>query len=376
MPPTSPLPAESSANDTEVVIHKGQNQLERLLLHDTPGSHNASVESLTSRNSERSQSRNIKTSVSSRPPNDFNEPTEIILDSFSPTVAIYASPDTEELVRLKGIYGGFCGLLKPFGERIQGKVVIRDSVGTSKSWENFGIHFIEIGRGTRSSLWNKEFTQEGDVGQAPNHGTTTSRSDPHDHRSFQSSQAPIDLIIERHLQDDNSIPPSKGGDIDLNTTQPQDKSTMTAPYYAKFIRKLLANRPLVAHETLSHPVACVIAISTQSPAPIETLRDLYGDTRQGNNKVPIWVGNEFLRYYVLVHDEEHDDITKSTGLFEQMKRHFGLHCHLLRLKSVECSPENEDSVEVPACAWLSAEDELRDIKEKGNKDRCFPHERG
>ena len=122
---------------------------------------------------------------------------------------------------------------------------------------------------------------------------------------------------------------------------------------------------MVPHEIFSHPVACVIAISSQSPAPIETLRDLYSETRQGAKRVPAWAGSEFLRYYVLVHDEEHDDIAKSTALFEQMKRHFGLHCHLLRLRSTVCQFNSEDSMELPSHAWRSAEDELKEKQQTG-----------
>jgi hypothetical protein len=76
----------------------------------------------------------------------------------------------------------------------------------------------------------------------------------------------------------------------------------------------------------------------------------------------MWVNSEYLRYYVLVHDEERDDITKSMNLFEQMKRHFGLHCHLLRLRSSQCVLTDDDSVELPPCEWISAAEELARIE--------------
>ena len=66
----------------------------------------------------------------------------------------------------------------------------------------------------------------------------------------------------------------------------------------------------------------------------------------------------------LVHDEEQDDISKSITLFEQMKRHFGLHCHLLRLRSSECVSSDDDSIQLPRCEWLSASEEFAEIQSR------------
>jgi hypothetical protein len=59
-----------------------------------------------------------------------------------------------------------------------------------------------------------------------------------------------------------------------------------------------------------------------------------------------------------VHDEDRDDISESTKLYDQMKRHFGLHCHLLRLRSNQCVVTDDDSVQVPECEWLSPSERL------------------
>lgn len=112
---------------------------------------------------------------------------------------------------------------------------------------------------------------------------------------------------------------------------------------------------LVPYETFLHPVACMIAVSSRDASPIETLRQLY--TLSGK-RIPAFVGAEYLRYYVLIHDDEHSDITKSTALFDLMKRHFGLHCHLLRLRSSQCVRSDDDSVVVPRCEWLPPEEDL------------------
>ncbi|MCJ1249778.1 hypothetical protein MMC30_007004 [Trapelia coarctata] len=295
---------------------------------------------------------------------DENDPKETILEAFLPRVAVYASADTEELVRLKGIYGGFRGLLRPFGESIPGNVVIRDSVGASKSWNNFGIHFTEFG--TNDGILPQP--QHSDVKDGRVYRDSLLKdsslfSQSASTISISSYRHAVDAVVDRYLTvKDRAIPSEEDGKTSKDT--PSAKPNRTTPaYYTLYLRKLLSQRPMVPHETFTHPIACVIAISSQCTSPLETLRELYNDTRQGAKKVPIWTSNEFLRYYVLVHDEDHDDVGKSMALYDQMKRHFGLHCHLLRLRSIPSSSRDDDCTQLPDCQWLSAEEELQKARQ-------------
>lgn len=255
----------------------------------------------------------------------------IIARAFSPVVAVCASPDTDALVQQKGFKGGFHELVRPFGENVPGKVLIRDGVGSSRSWDDFGIRFTKLGAGY------------GGPGTEP------------------PPLAHIEQLLERHLQtadgpfDNWSRTGGSGG-------RPQPSPS---PFYKLFLRRLLSSTSLTPHETFAHPVSCVIAISSRTPQPLETLRQIYTYTGQGDLKPPQWVNSEYLRYYVLVHDEDRDDITHSTALYDQMKRHFGIHCHLLRLRSIQCVVSDDDSTEVPACEWLTPLQDLTSLGEKG-----------
>jgi len=141
-----------------------------------------------------------------------------------------------------------------------------------------------------------------------------------------------------------------------------------SPFHTLYLRRLLSGLPVVPHETFSHPVAGIIAISSRNPHPIEELRRLYNRQHDGDLRFPQWVENDFLRYYVLIHDEETGDIAKSNQTFDSMKRHFGLHCHLLRLKSQQCIASDDDSVRLPTCEWMSAGEELAEIQRRGTSD--------
>ena len=308
---------------------------------------------------EGSRSRDSRSPALPTPFGNNNDPRNIILKSSQAKIAVFASSDTEELVRLKGIYGGFCGLLRPFGESVQGKVVIRDSVGASKSWNDFGVRFVEFGNNA-TSLWPRALDSKPGLKQTKVSSNkskvlpgSTSSSSP------SVNLSPVDEVVERHIFAQKSL-------FDDKVEVSASADSAPPPYYSYYLKKLLADRPMVPHEPLSQPVACVIAISSQCANPIERLRELYSETRQGDQKLPAWAGDEYLRYYVLVHDEDHDDISRSTALFDQMKRHFGLHCHLLRLRSIECGPAEEDSTQMPDCEWLSAAEDLQDMERRGN----------
>lgn len=315
---------------------------------------------------ERSASRSAIAKPSLVSEGRSDEPRSIIVRAFVPHVAVYASSDTEDLIRGKGFEGGLLALLRCFGERIRGKVVIRDCVGASRGWDDFGIRFDDLGDGfAHSKLGGLPHAVQADrQANGVLLGTDDTFPPPAPSRSDRPMME-LEEVVEHYL----SNAPVQAGQREMNYLSskdtPQESSTSTPPFFALYLRKLLSGMPMVAHETFSHPVACVIAISSHCPAPIDALRQLYSSTRQGSRKVPGWVSNEYLRYYILVHDEDKDDISKSTSLFEQMKRHFGLHCHLLRLRSSQCIPTDDDSSRVPIREWLAASEELSYIRNRG-----------
>ncbi|KAK0975804.1 hypothetical protein LTR54_016705 [Friedmanniomyces endolithicus] len=290
-----------------------------------------------------------------------SETRDIIQRAFSSHVSILASQDTEELIRHKGIHGGLLEILRPFGERVQGKVTIRDSSGVSRSWEDYGIRFTGVRDGLESPrLSDRKSTDSG--GSAARNGQRASMLDYKPARLRSGGDVPlVEELVERHL----TFAEEQSGPVDAEYLTHNDGQSTDArvpsPFYTLYLRRLLSGLPMVPSETFSHPVASVIAISSRSANPIEELRNLFHSSNQGEHRLPQWVHNEFLRYYVLVHDEDFDDITKSMSLFDQMKRHFGLHCHLLRLRSTQCLPSDDGAVKLPRCEWTAAAEELAEI---------------
>lgn len=294
----------------------------------------------------------------SLPPGVSDEHRTLIQRAFAPHVAVLADTETEELIRAKGFEGGLLQLLRPFGESVPGKVTIRDSVGASKSYEDFGVRFVGVNEG---------------LGLPPMPGRDTPNGQREGGRVSSSSIRPrrvggdvqqVEDLVDRHLQYSEFNSQDMVADY-LTQGEPQPEESTTSPFYTLYLRRLLSGLPLVPHETFAHPVAGVIAISSRNADPIEELRRLYSRQHDGDLRFPQWVENDFLRYYVLVHDEETGDIAKSNQTFDAMKRHFGLHCHLLRLKSQQCIPSDDDSVRLPTCEWMSASEELAEIQKRG-----------
>ncbi|KAI1267004.1 ER-golgi trafficking TRAPP I complex 85 kDa subunit-domain-containing protein [Xylariaceae sp. FL1019] len=284
------------------------------------------------------------------------DPLNLILRAFVPHVALYTSEDIDDLLREKGFEGGLWELLRPFGERVQGKVIIRDSNGLSRTFEDYSLHFVRFGERIvhpESATTGLKSSQSSRM-----NGVSEKRNEASKPTQGETTIAEVEAVVERHLTyAEESFfgtphsPTSHGLDIDA-----------PSPYYALYLRRLLSGMSLTPHETFAHPVACVIAISSRNQSPIETLRQLYTETSTGDKQLPSWVDGEFLRYYVLVHDDDKDDITRSMALFEQMKRNLGLHCHLLRIRGTQSLATDDDSIPLPRSEWMSAAEELADLR--------------
>ncbi|KAI1001730.1 hypothetical protein K3495_g6470, partial [Podosphaera aphanis] len=302
------------------------------------------------------------------------DPRNLILQAFVPHIAVHTSTDARELVNEKGFKNGLWELLRPFGERIQGKVTVRDSTGSGKTWEDFAVRFIQF----EDTFWSTRDTNplkeaDGEVLKENNsEGATDFLLDQRARNGRVIS--PIETLVDRHLAHAENLPGIIDTDDDLSFKEEPQSSDTPSPFYMLYLRRLISGIPLAPHETFSHPVACIIAISSRNKNPIETLRQLYDESSQGEKRLPVWVHNEYLRYYVLVHDVEKDDIAQSMALFDQMKLRFGLHCHLLSLRSNRCVASDDDSDEFPSCDWLSAPEELAMINasetSKIDEDSC------
>lgn len=298
-----------------------------------------------------------------------NEYRNLIVRSFGPHVAILPSRDTEDLLAQKGLPNGLLSLLRPFGDNVSGKITIRDSSGSSKSCEDFAVHFTRL----KDGLEAPRIVEEDGEPHIQNISSYLDKQFPESSARLRTGGdlGQIEDAVKKHMLYSTS---DGRGNIssDHDGGSFEDELHYESPFSIVYLRRLLSGLPVTTHETFSHPVACVLAVSSRTSDPIEELRQLAASTRTGEDRLPTWVSSDYLRYYILLHDEEHDDNQRSTSLFEQMKRHFGLHCHLLRIRSTQCVPSDDDCVRLPICEWQSAAEELFEINRREGLDDFDP----
>lgn len=244
----------------------------------------------------------------------------LISKAFAPHIAVTASQDAEDLCREMG-FNSLLDLLRPLGEKIPGRVTIRDSQAASMSFDDYAVRFMSSPKNTTAATLTTP--QSPNSLNSPN---TTSQS----YALYQKSD--LENFVAQQI-----------------SRRSQEKSSPHHdPIYLELFQKLLFALPVSPFETFSHPVAGIIAISSHNHQPIETLSALYNQSNDPS--VPEYISREYLRYYVLVHDEQ-SDLSKSIALFEKMKRHFGLQCHMVRIRR-PVDQENE-TVEYPSSKWGS-----------------------
>jgi trafficking protein particle complex subunit 8 len=203
-----------------------------------------------------------------------------------PHIAVHASDDTNALARDKG-FEDFKELLRPYGETVTGKINIRDSHGLGQTYDDFGIRIT----GMWDLLDDGIMTSSNGPSLRPGGGLTATGKIPTGGGNLDDLEKLMAYHVDRAEE-------TKGvmitGDDSLGQSM-----------YNLFLRRMLSRMPVSPHETFTHPVACIIAISSRNANPIEALRKLYDSGNQV--PIPLYVSRDYLRYYVLVHDDDRDD---------------------------------------------------------------------
>lgn len=192
------------------------------------------------------------------------------------------------MLRGKG-YASFLELLRPFGDCIQGTVNIRDSQAMSIPVDDFTVKFIDFHQYSQGIANGKEKAQ----------GPYAPKPILTQHYIPGGDLIAIERLMEQRIE-------SLSESHEKETTN--GEKTERGSEYSYFLKRMLSAMPVSAHETFSHPVACILAVSSRHPEPIDALLGLYNTTN--NAPIPRFIDAGFLRYYVLIHDEDNDNIDK------------------------------------------------------------------
>ncbi|KAK9466940.1 ER-golgi trafficking TRAPP I complex 85 kDa subunit-domain-containing protein [Lipomyces arxii] len=275
-------------------------------------------------------------------PSHLSAVAALIAQSFAPRVAVFASPDADDLAREKGL-PSLLELLRPFSDTVSGPIHLRDAQGIASNVDDFGFRFVSPAASVPQRQQQQQHQQPLSPSKKP---AQTSSSPP----CFDLQD--LDALLDAYL---DKGPRYYATDATGSAVEPHDG------LYYKFLLRMFAAPPISPHETFSHPVAALIAITSRNEHPSETLAKLY---RAGNElPVPAYMTKDFLRYYLYIHDDDRDDLTRSIAAFERMKRDLGIHCYMIRVRSKPADlSAQEPLMQFAPSVWITAAEELQRIR--------------
>lgn len=102
-----------------------------------------------------------------------------------------------------------------------------------------------------------------------------------------------------------------------------------APPWLRRLTECIARyRTVTVHDTLSHPIAMLLVVSSSGPDPLNAFAQLYEASKHAAD-------TDILRCYLVLHDTATagSDVSRSLALLDEVKRTYGLQCALLPINS-------------------------------------------
>ncbi|THV07645.1 hypothetical protein K435DRAFT_825459 [Dendrothele bispora CBS 962.96] len=107
-----------------------------------------------------------------------------------------------------------------------------------------------------------------------------------------------------------------------------DKPISRIPWWEEVKRCVEGDHVPSKAETWNHPVAVILAVSTNTPNPLQAVTNLHARSIE----LPAWVDPSYLRYTLVVHSKDSTlSDEEANALFNAVKKQFGLHSFLLTL---------------------------------------------
>ncbi|KAF9076140.1 ER-golgi trafficking TRAPP I complex 85 kDa subunit-domain-containing protein [Rhodocollybia butyracea] len=106
------------------------------------------------------------------------------------------------------------------------------------------------------------------------------------------------------------------------------KQSVRLPWWDELKRCVEGDHVPSKAETWNHPAAIILAVSTNTPNPLQAISNLHSRAIE----LPSWVDPVYLRYTLIVHPKESAlSDEESSALFNAVKKQYGLHSYLLPL---------------------------------------------
>ncbi|KAJ3044711.1 Trafficking protein particle complex 8 [Rhizophlyctis rosea] len=227
---------------------------------------------------------------------------------FTPLVGVCASQDADDLARLNNL-PSFADFLQPFGENMNAKVSVTDSQGHASTLDAFSIRFINMNQLDRfdANLVNK--------------------------------------VVGDHLRESEDAKhkfPEVRSKSNVEDVYGKESLDTLTPWYAAYRNFTCKYAGFSEHDTLNHPVACLIVVSTSNSDPIGTAAQFFRDGNLPTAYERGFLDPAILKHYLLLHDAASAPGVDADAVFQQLKQTVGMTaCHMLKINSIPHPPVAE-----------------------------------
>ncbi|EPX71187.1 TRAPP complex subunit Trs85 [Schizosaccharomyces octosporus yFS286] len=244
---------------------------------------------------------------------------QLIEHAFCPNVFTLCSDDTETFIKGKG-FKNFASFIRSFGDRVERKKSNNPNTSAQHANSQSGrlredtssIRFLPMSavrtpqQWHRDRAWNKE--NEIELEQEMSYEFAPGGNMEHIRELFEKNIKKWAAEVDDQVEPDSFLDPML--------------------QYFKF---LMSGNPIAQQETFSHPVGCLIVLTSHNPHPLATIMRLYKEVNNAN--FPRFMSREMLHYYLYIHDEDEHDLETSLQVFGNIQRSIGANSKFIRLRS-------------------------------------------
>ncbi|KAG4305481.1 hypothetical protein PORY_001037 [Pneumocystis oryctolagi] len=142
-------------------------------------------------------------------------------------------------------------------------------------------------------------------------------------KDLEESNVSTSNTLQQNALKEDTVPKKK--------SEHSSKSSLDLSSTFDLYFRFLASLPPSSHESFSHPVACICAVSSYSPTPLKTLESLL--EQRSNLSLPSYIDLGYLLIYLFIHSDSHD-FEKSLQTFQTIQQTFGAHSYFIKLSSM------------------------------------------
>ncbi|CED84527.1 Protein with predicted involvement in meiosis (GSG1) [Phaffia rhodozyma] len=246
-----------------------------------------------------------------------------LVQSLAPKVAVLSSPAVNQICRANGL-DDFVELLRPFQNDIQ-RVPIRTTQLTTITASTFPIRLTSL-QSLESLPLGSSFDRSDLILDALSSSISAKSG-------RWEKEVPL-LKIDGTSQDQ-----AKQAFAGKDGKPKREDVEKVTPWYKVLREIMLATRPMGEHETFEHPVAMLLAISSDDKDPMSILSAMYDHS----NASKLYLHRPFidptvLKTFVVVHDVGGGgSLEDAEKLVSQIKKSYGPHVFLLPVSSLSPS---------------------------------------